>query len=445
MNLEERAAFNRQFSRFLWSSILIALSGCLGNVVDAIIVGHLIGEDGVSAINLSKPVVQFMFTLSMLLSTGAGMLVGMELGRKDTERATYIYSLSMGACLIVGLVLTACGALFPDAFTHLLCNNEQLFQPTRDYLIIMLLGASAYMMMWGLSTMVGVDGSPRLVSVAILIDNAVNLSLDIVFIKWLGWGIQGSSTATVVGHLVGIALMLWHFRYKDNHLHLRFKTAAARFSEAFSQILSQGAPLAIASICLTLLMFSSNSIVLSSLGRTGIFAFSVCMNLLQIYNLFLAGVCRTIQSLGAIEVGRQDNEAFRLVLIKSFRFITIAMALTCLYVWIDPQGLVKFFGASTPDMINVGSEAVRAFALSFIPFCYIYTLMVVYKLYSHHKMALFLSFALSLTVIPVLWVIARFAPNLIWYSYLIAYGIETVLIILFHRIGHLKFVLPEKS
>ena len=445
MTLEERRTFNKQFSRFLWSSILIALSGCLGNIVDAVIVGHLIGEDGVSAINLSRPVVQFMFTLSMLLSTGAGMLVGMELGRKDIPRATYIYSLSMIACLIVGLLFTAGGLFFPDAFTHLLCNNEQLFQPTRDYLRMMLIGAPAYMMMWGLSTMVGVDGSPRLVSVAILIDNAVNLSLDIVFIKWLNWGIQGSSTATVVGHLVGIALMFWHLRYKDNHLHLRLKTTAAKFGETFTLILSQGAPLAIASVCLTLLIFSSNSIVLDSLGRAGIFAFSVCMNLLQIYNLFLAGVCRTIQSLGAIEVGRQDNEAFRLVLVKSFRFITIAMVLTCLYVWLDPQGLVKFFGGTTPDLVSAGCDAVKAFALSFIPFCYIYTLMIVYKLYSHHKMALFLSFALSLTVIPVLWVIARFAPNLIWYSYLIAYGIETVLIILFHRIGHLKFVLPEKS
>ena len=29
---------------------------------------------------MSKPIIQFMFTVSMLLSTGAGMLVGMELG-----------------------------------------------------------------------------------------------------------------------------------------------------------------------------------------------------------------------------------------------------------------------------------------------------------------------------------------------------------------------------
>ena len=81
--MEDKATFNHKYWQFLWSSILIALSGCLGNVVDAVIVGNLIGEDGVSAINLTKPVVQVMFTLNMLLATGAGMLVGIELGKKN--------------------------------------------------------------------------------------------------------------------------------------------------------------------------------------------------------------------------------------------------------------------------------------------------------------------------------------------------------------------------
>lgn len=439
MNREEKKAFNSQYWRFLWSSILIALSGCLGNVVDAIIVGNLINEDAVSAINLTKPVTQFMFTLSMLLSTGAGMLVGMELGKKDMSRAAQIYTLSLASCLTVGLLITFCGITMPDIVTGWLCNNEQLFQFTYDYLVVMLLGAPAYMMVWALSTMVGVDGSPRLVSISIMIDNAVNLCLDIVFIQWLGWGIEGSSTATVVGHLVGIAIMCRHFRYKHHHLRFTAVPSLTALHSSLKQILSQGAPLAIASVCLTLLLFSANSIVLSSLGRIGIFAFAVCMNLLQIYNLFLAGVCRTIQSLGAIQIGKGDNEAFRLVLTKSFTFITVAMLITCIFVWIDPQAIARFFGADETDMIAEGSHALRIFALSFIPFCYIYTLMIVYKLYGYHKMALFISFALSLTVIPVLWIMANAAPDYLWYSYLIAYLIEVLLIVMLHKMGHIKF------
>jgi putative MATE family efflux protein len=441
MNSEERSALTTQFWRFLWSAILIALSGCLGNVVDSIIVGNLIGGDGVSAINLSKPVVQFMFTISMLISAGAGMLVGMALGKQDHQRAAYIYTHSFFGSLVFGFLLTVCGILFPDLITGWLCQNEHLFHPTRDYLVVMLWGAPAYMVMWALSTMVGVDGSPRLVSIAILIDNAVNLALDIVFIQYLGWGIAGSSAATVVGHLVGIVLMLRHWFYANNHLHFTH----VHEQPAWGSIISQGAPLAVASICLTLLLLSANSIVLSSLGRTGIFAFAVCMNLLQIYNLFLSGTCRTLQSLGAIQVGKGDQEAFRLILRKAFSFITVAMVLTCVFVWIDPQAIALLFGANGSEQIAETDHALRVFSLSFIPFCYIYVVMIVYKLYKCHKMALFISFALSLTVIPVMWMMARLMPDYLWYSYLIAYVIEILAIVVLHKMGHLRFEWAENA
>jgi hypothetical protein len=81
------------------------------------------------------------------------------------------------------------------------------------------------------------------------------------------------------------------------------------------------------------------------------------------------------------------------------------------------------------------------FALSFVPFCYIYVLMIVYKLYSHHHMALFISFALSLTVIPVLWIMAKTMPQYIWYSYLIAYMIEAIVIFALHKGRHIQFQL----
>ena len=457
MTTEERKEFNVQFWRFLWASILIGLSACLGNVVDAMIVGNLIDEDSVSAINLSLPLLQFMYTVNMLLATGAGMLVGMELGRKDTRRASYIFIVSMLACLLTGLILTACGVLTPDVVTRLLCDHEQLYQPTYEYLRVMLIGAPAYLLMWGVDTMVSVDGSPRLVSVSILVDNVVHLVLDVVFIKYMGCGIEGSAWAAVIGHVVGIAMMGIHFLSKENHL--KFIVHSSQFitnddhekaqpnyelctmNSTLKKIISQGAPLAIASICLTVLMFASNRIILSSLGRTGIYAFALCMNLLLIYNLFLGGVCRTIQSLGSIQVGKGDNEAFTLVLRKSFNFITVAMVITCIYVWIWPESIVMLFGTNENEMIIESCNALRIFAVCLIPFCYIYTIMIVYKLYNYHHMALFISFALSLTVIPVLWLFSIYMKEWIWYGFLIAYIIEMVAIFVLHKMTHVKFEL----
>ncbi len=432
-----------QFYRYLWAYILVALSGCLGTVVDGIIVGNLISEDGVSAINLSTPITQFIFTMHLLINAGAGMLVAYALGQKKINDARRFFTRALSLTLGLGLLLSIVGGLiFPSQTARMLCSNEQILPLARDYMQVLLIGCPAFILMWGLSTMVGVNGSPRLVSLAVIIDNAVNLCLDIIFIKWFGWGITGSSAATVIGHLVGIAILLTHWR-KPESRRLVPIFSTDELAASWRQIISQGAPLAVASICLTLLLFSANKIVLTTTGRTGIFVFALCMNLLQVYNLFLSGTCQTLQSLGAIQVGEGNNEGVRTVIKRGFRFITAAMVTTCLLVWIYPQGIARLFGCDEPEMLTQSAPALRVFALSFIPFCYIYVLMIVYKLYSQHRMALFISFALSLTVIPVLWIMAKLMPQHIWYSYLIAYIIEALVIFALHKSRHIKFELKK--
>ena len=429
------------FYSYLWAYIFVALSGCLGNVVDGIIVGNLISEDGVSAINLSKPVVQFIFTLHLLINAGAGMLVGYALGKKDSAEARRMFTRSLGLSAGIGVLITIFGGLlFTSELARMLCSNDQLRPMAFDYMRILLLGAPAYILMWGLSTMVGVDGSPRLVSLAVIIDNALNLCLDVVFIQLLGWGIAGSSAATIAGHVVGIAILLSHWRLPSNRRLVPLLNIDGILS-SWRRILSQGAPLALASICLTLLLLSANSIVLSTAGRLGIFVFAVCMNMLQLYNLFLSGTCQTLQSLGAVYVGKADDIGFRDLLRRAFRFITISMAATCVVVWIFPSFIAQLFGATDEAMIAETSRALRIFSFSFVPFCYIYVLMIVYKLYGQHRMALFISLALSLTVIPVLWVVSQWAPHYLWYSYLWAYILEALAIGLIHYFCHIKLKL----
>ena len=441
MAIQQDKDIHSQFYGYLGAYILVALSGCLGNVVDGIIVGNLISEDGVSAINLSKPINQFIFTMHLLINAGAGMLVAYALGQKKTDDARRYFTRALLLTLGLGLLLAIVGGLiFPNQTARMLCSNEQILPLAHDYMQVLLIGSPVFILMWGLSTMVGVNGSPRLVSLAVIIDNAVNLCLDIIFIKWFGWGITGSSAATVIGHLVGIAILLTHWRNPQNRRLVPVFTTDG-LASSWRRIISQGAPLAVASICLTLLLFSANKIVLTTTGRTGIFVFALCMNLLQVYNLFLSGTCQTLQSLGATQVGEGNNKGVRTVIKRGFCFITVAMVTTCLLVWIFPSGIARLFGCDEPDMLAQSGPALRVFALSFIPFCYIYVLMIVYKLYGQHGMALFISFALSLTVIPVLWIMSRVMPQYIWFSYLIAYSIEAVVIYALHRAKHIKFVL----
>ena len=434
MNTFDKKELSSRFWRYLSSSILITLSGALGVIVDSIIVGNLIGSDGVSAINLNSTVIQLLMTISLIIASGGGMLAGYAIGRKDFDNARYIFTQSTLGSVIVGVIFAVIGIFFSNQLASILCQNDALYMMVHDYLRVVLFGAPAYMLMWGISTMIIVDGSPRLASLAIIIDNIANLILDVVFIKIFDMGIAGSSLATVVGHLIAVAIMMLHFRNKNRVLHLSFK--GGKLSQ-WRDIISQGAPLAIASICLTLLLFTSNKMVLAAVGREGIFVFSVCMNLLQVYNFFLAGTCRSLQTLGAVLIGERNSDGIRFVFGKSFKFITIAMIITCVYVWIFPSSIATLFGADNADIIKECNYALRIFAISFVPFCYIYFIMIIFKLLSFNRMSLFISLILSLTVIPVISLMAHYAAEYIWYSYLIAYIIEIMAIVTVYKAGRM--------
>ena len=246
--MTDKKTLSAQFWRYLWAFILVALSSCMGEVIDGIIVGNLICADGVSAINLSKPLLQLMFTLSLLLAAGAGMLVAYALGQGDVVRARAVYTLSMLASLLAGIVFLVMGLAAPEAVTRMMCDEPQLFEMTNDYCRVVLLGGPVYMLSWGLATMVGVDGSPRIVSVSVIVVNVVNLVLDLFFIQVLGWGITSSSVASVIGNLAGILVLLWHFRTPSAQLRLVFCNKVSAVSSQLSSIVSQGAPQAIASV-----------------------------------------------------------------------------------------------------------------------------------------------------------------------------------------------------
>ena len=145
-----------------------------------------------------------------------------------------------------------------------------------------------------------------------------------------------------------------------------------------------------------------------------------------------------LEATGAIEKGKGEA-GFGQVVGFSYRLLGAVSAAICVAVWIFPGLIVRVFGGGDhPELVASTNAALRAFAPSFILFCLIYLHMIVCKLNGRGAVALFISFALSLTVIPVLWLYARFAPAYIWWSYLTAYVVEIALIFVVERLTRKK-------
>lgn len=434
------AELRRTYFRYLIAFVLTALSTMLGNILDGIIAGQLIGADAVAAIGTSRPLTQGFYTLHLLVGAGGGMLVGLAIGKKRRDEANVIFRAVVCTMAAIAAVATVVGATMPQAVTRFFCTEAALQPLAEPYVFWMMVGAFAYFGMYLMQTYVAVDGEPALVTAAVVVDNVVNVLLSVVLIKYFDLGVAGAAIGTVVGHAIAAVLLLvlhWGRNAASPRLSLstdqlfNLSTFQPSNFSTLPRIVSQGAPLAIASMSLTALLFSANRIIMDALGKDGMFIYAVALNLLLVYNLFLAGSCQTLQSLGAIEKGK-GGPGFGEVVKFTYLLLTVSSTVVCVFAWICPGVIASLFGGGKrPELLAATNSALRVFAPSFILFCLIYVHMIVCKLEKKSGIALFISFALSLTVIPVLWAFARFAPAYIWWSYLVAYFIEIAMIAAF--------------
>lgn len=90
------------------------------------------------------------------------MLVAYALGKQDIAEARRFFTRALTLSVGLGLLLTIVGGvLFPAETAELLCSNEQILPLARDYMQVLLLGNPAFILTWGLSTMVGGMVSPN--------------------------------------------------------------------------------------------------------------------------------------------------------------------------------------------------------------------------------------------------------------------------------------------
>jgi Na+-driven multidrug efflux pump/anti-sigma regulatory factor (Ser/Thr protein kinase) len=408
----------------------------LGNLVDGVIVSNMISTEAMSAVNLSRPIIQLYYTFYLLFGLGGSLLVAYSMGKDDKQQANRTFSMVICLLLLFAAVVTLCGLMFPQQVTSLICTNDIVFEYAYDYFKPVLWGCVFYMGSFFFGTYTTIDGAPRLVSIAMIVDNICNLLFDLIFIKVIYLGVTGSSLASLIGHAVGIGVMASHYFAGKSTFRL-VKFGLKSLCKSAIAIAKSGAPFAIASVCLTVYMYTANIIMQNYFGEVGIYIFSVMLSLLTFYNFFLSGACNTLQSLGALLVGLGDKVGLRLSVNAAFKFMLTSLVICCGILWAMPAVVCRMFGC--PDyLLAECCYATRIYALAFVFFCGIYLLMVNYKLLGEQALSTFLSFALSLTVIPVMFGIAVFAPRAIWWSNLLAYVIVFVVLLIWSEIKRKK-------
>ena len=209
------------------AELVVAMTGM-------VVAGQFYGEEGISVVNLTLPVLALGLLLSVLNATGAGYRYSYELGRCDEEEACRQYGQAVIFSVVAGLALALVCLVGRDAYYAYMGASDKLYPLFYEYWPYLLLLLAVDPPLTLLQTAVYNDGDSRTCIVAIAVQLAGNLVLPYWFCSLMGMG--GISLGVACSSLLALLVCLLHFVRPGNSIHFRrhFKWRDFAYNARFS-------------------------------------------------------------------------------------------------------------------------------------------------------------------------------------------------------------------
>ena len=348
------------FSKYLSLSVLITLSATLGMMIDNIIAGNLLGPNAVAAIGMSLSVFMLFSGCAGIIETGAVALCARALGNRDAHHVDVLFSVSLLAALIVGVLLSIGCTSFADSIANFLGAREgQLHVDTAAYLSGICTGAFAILLLQLLMGFTRLDNAPQLGIVAIVIMSICDVVFNLLAICVFKMGLMGMGLATAIAYCVALAICCTHFISKKNTLHL---VNPLTHLEELKEILKTGLPDSLIRITVMLRTFIFNHLLLIVASGSAVAVLSMLSSVNTFTSSVATGIGQTATLMCGIFFGEQDRKALKTTLRMGIKIgLTLAFIMTIVIFTLAPH-VVAIFGL-TGESLALGIIAIRFFTL----------------------------------------------------------------------------------
>lgn len=301
-------------------------------IVNTAVIGRLDNPAMLGGLAAGAIVFDLVFSTFNFLRTGTTGLVAQALGRGDTAEEQAVFWRAAIIAGTVGLVLALAAPLIAFAGSRFMGAEPAVNEAMSTYVTIRLLSAPLALMNYAILGYLLGRGQAGLGLALQLIINIANITLSILLGLWLGYGIAGVATATVIAEalaaLIGLGILVSRFR-KSQPL----AKGALRNIEALKVMFALNRDIMIRSFVL-LGAFALLARQGAQLGTLTLAANAVLMNVFLLSGYFLDGFAAAAEQLAGRAIGARQKLAFhRSVKLTAIWGFTVAGAMTALFLW----------------------------------------------------------------------------------------------------------------
>lgn len=303
----------------------------LYNLVDALIVGRIIGINALAAVGATSPIIFMIISFIFASTQGFTVITAQKFGAREYDLVKKSLAASIVLSAALTIIVTLISAPFSYQMLAFLRTPADIIHMADTYLFIMLVGIFATVFYNLSSNVIRALGDSKTPLYFLIFASILNVFLDIYFIVNLKMGIVGAGWATVLSQAISTILCLTFMFWKFPILRLKkddWIVSKDFYMEHLRVGIPMGFQMSVLSIGIIALQF-----VLNGFGSVAVAAFTTAMRVDQLFTQVYLALGATMavfaaQNFGAKKLSRIKEGAKASILIAFITSIFSILVLT---------------------------------------------------------------------------------------------------------------------
>ena len=348
----------KKLAAFAFPLLLANILQSFYNVVDMLVVGQIVGDTGLAAINNASKLCYIINSICIGMTMGGAVLIAQYKGVNDKKGQTETFQALTILSFVSALLVTVIGLTFYQPLFRVLNVPADAYQDACDYMKIICWGT---VFVFGYNAVCSVlkglgDSKSPLYFVGIA--TIINIVLDILLVGPFGMGTAGAAYATVTAQGISFVISIFYLRKHKVFFSADVRKEFTLQMDKLVSILKVGLPTAIQMVVVN----TAYLLVTGMLNQFGTSVSAASGVGLQI-NTFAGMPCWAIgqavtamvgQCMGAGEIKR----ARKVVKIGLLLNISVTLVVV-ISVQVFAEQLILLFGSTSAEVINDGVYYLR--------------------------------------------------------------------------------------
>lgn len=406
----------------------------LYNIMDSVIAGKFIGEQGLAAVGASTAIVALYLAVAVGGGMGISVVISQLFGCKEFSRLKSAVSTAILSMGVTAVVLSTVGLIICRPLMRILQTPQDIFEEAALYLNIYIAGI-LFLLLYNCATSIFTAlGDSKTPLYFLIFSSILNIVLDYLFVRYIHRGVASVAWATFIaqGLAAALANITLYFRLKQIPSEESYKRFDA---ELLKRILTIAVPsilqqsfISVGQLFVQGLINSFGSVVVAGYSA----AFRINTFVISCFTTFGNAVSSfTAQNYGAGKYKRIKEGYY-----AGIRIVLFLGAIAFSSIFFGSDLLISLFidTDDSPEVIRIGSSFLHTVS----PFYMIISLKLVADggLRGMGFMKEFMIATFSDLLIRVLFsflLVVPFGYSGIWWSYPIGWVIGTLLSLYYRR------------